>query len=213
MNISASEEKLIPKKHLSTPMTDVMLLWDTPILFEKLFQEHDIKCTRVLSNAIGTPFLPPCKCLMIPTGFANTAYTKIISGIERNKDTIEEFVKKGGIVAVFGPMISEHDYEWLPMDLKYTQKHETVNIHIVEEHGAQSIIQDIDQAVECDGYFSETKEKVLIENSYGKPVMVAKQLGEGMIIATTIHEFPSPEFLKWLCSGKKKIKLSIYKKT
>lgn len=188
-------------------MTDIMLLWDAPILFEKLFLEHDIKCTRVLSNAIGTPFLPPCKCLMIPTGFANPAYTKIISGIEKNKKAIEEFVKKGGIVAVFGPMVSEHNYEWLPMNLKYTQKHESTHLQTIDEHDAQCIIQDIDQPVECDGYFSETEDRVLIKNDEGKPVMVARQLGEGMIIATTIHEFPSPEYLRWLSKGKKKIKL------
>jgi hypothetical protein len=37
--------------------------------------------------------------------------------------------------------------------------------------------------------------------------MVVKELGEGKIIATTIHEFPSGEFLKWINETAKKSKL------
>ncbi len=181
-------------------MTDVMLIWDTPLLFEKLFLDNDLKCQRILSNAVGTPFLPPCKCIIIPTGFANPDYTKIVAGIERNGRAFEKFVKNGGILVVFGPMVSEYHYDWLPMKLTYVQEHGSTRVQKVDEHGAQSIISDvdIDTPIECDGYFSGTDADVLLNNSDGKPIMVAKDIGDGMVIATTIHEFPSADFLSWI---------------
>ncbi len=51
--------------------------------------------------------LPSCKCIIIPTGFANPDYTKIAAGIERNGKAFEKFVKNGGILVVFGPMVSK----------------------------------------------------------------------------------------------------------
>ena len=212
-------------------MTDVMLIWDTPLLFEKLFVDNDLKCQRILSQAVGTPFLPSCKCIIIPTGFANTEYTKIITGIERNGRAFEKFVKNGGILVVFGPMVPKYHYDWLPMKLTYVQEHGLSTLQKIGEHSCQSIIADIDAPVECDGYFLETATNnvnndafddvdtdanddtatnndtgsnidagidILLNNSEGKPVMVSKNVGHGIVIATTIHEFPSAGFLSWV---------------
>ncbi|MBN1134609.1 MAG: hypothetical protein JXA38_06840 [Methanosarcinaceae archaeon] len=188
-------------------MTDILLLWDTPLLFEKLFIEYNLKCQRTSSSAICTPFLPPCKCVLIPTGFANPMYTKILEGIEKNKRVFEKFVKKGGILVVFGPMVNEYYYEWLPMRLKYIQKHGSNLIQKVVEHDAQSLVPDISVPVESDGYFSETDSNVLFNNNDGKPIMVASEFGEGMVIATTIHEFPSSNFLSWVVNRAKMTKI------
>lgn len=177
-------------------MTDVMLLWETPLLFEKLFVEYNIKCQRVPAESIGTPFLPPCRCLVLPTGFANPAYTSTLKGIVRNKNKIENFLKKGGTVVIFGPMVPEHGYEWLPFGLKYVQEqgygivkrtggHE--DICVVDEHAAE---------VEYDGYFLDTDAKVVLTDESNRPLMVVKDVGKGKVIACSIHEFPSKEFLQ-----------------
>ena len=196
--ISVKDKLIIYRDSYRHYMTDVMLIWDTPLLFEKLFLDNDLKCQRILSNAVGTPFLPSCKCIIIPTGFANPEYTKILSGIERNGRAFEKFVKNGGILVVFGPMVSEYHYDWLPMELTYVQEHGSTLVQKVNDHGAQCIITDADTPIECDGYFSETDADVLLNNSDGKPVMVSKNLGDGIVIATTIHEFPSADFLSWV---------------
>ena len=67
-----------------------------------------------------------------------------------------------------------------------------------------SCIADVHESVECDGYYSETDGTVVIENSEGNAVMVVKEIGDGLVIATTIHEFPSSAFLKCI-SEKAKI--------
>ncbi len=188
-------------------MTDVMLLWDNALLFEKLFLEHDIKCQRIAPENLGTPFLPPSKCLMIPTGFANTDYTKVLNGIERSKKKLETFVEKGGTLVIFGPMISEYEYPWLPMKLRYVQKQMSANICITKEHIARCLVEDPKMEVEFDGYFTDTEGDVIFRDEDGNALMVVKKYGEGMIIATTIHEFPSGEFLKWIVENAKTTKI------
>ena len=195
------KDKLIIYRDSYRPyMTDVMLIWDTPLLFEKLFLDNDLKCQRILSHAVGTPFLPSCKCIIIPTGFANPEYTKIAAGIERNGRAFEKFVKNGGILVVFGPMVPEYHYDWLPVELMYVQELGSTLVQKVGEHGAQCIITDADTSVECDGYYSKTDADtdVVLNNSDGKPIMVAKNVGDGIVVATTIHEFPSADFLSWV---------------
>lgn len=188
-------------------MTDVMLLWDNPLLFEKLFEENGLKCQRILSTALGTPFLPACKCVIIPTGFANSAYTKILPGIERNGKAFEKFVSAGGVLVVFGALVTTYDHDWLPMQLTYKEKHGETSLHRVGEHGAQCIVNDPGMAVECDGYFSSTDGDVILNNDNGEAVMVVKKVGEGMIIATTVHEFPSPDFLVCVMDNARRSKL------
>ncbi len=188
-------------------MTEVMLIWDNPLLFEKLFKEHDIKCQRIVADSIGTPFTPPCKCVVIPTGFANKEYTNILPGIERNAKSFENFVRKGGNLIIFSPVVPEYSYRWLPMELEYKQKHQITKICKDEDHEAQCLVDNKCSEVEFDGYFSKTEGKVVYSSNEGMPLMVVKELGEGKIIATTIHELPSGEFLKWITETAKKSKL------
>ncbi|NYT19400.1 MAG: hypothetical protein GKC08_03805 [Methanosarcinales archaeon] len=188
-------------------MTDVLLLWDNPLLFEKLFKENGLKCQRILSTAIGTPFLPACKCVIVPTGFANSAYTKILPGIERNGKAFEKFVSAGGVLVVFGALVTKYDYNWLPMQLTYIEKHGETHLLRVGVHETQCIVDDSSQSVECDGYFSDTDGDVILKNDDGQAVMVVKKVGDGMIIATTVHEFPSPDFLSCVTDNARRSKI------
>lgn len=177
-------------------MTDVMLLWETPILFEKLFVEYNIKCQRVPAESICTPFLPPCKCLVLPTGFANPAYTSTLKSVVRNKNKIESFLKKGGTLVIFGPMVPEHGYEWLPFELKYVQEQGYGTVKRMEGHEDVCVIDEHTTEAEYDGYFLDTDAKVILTDEKNRPLMVAKDVGEGKVIACSIHEFPSKEFLQ-----------------
>lgn len=186
-------------------MTDVMLLWDTPLLFEKLFIEYNIKCQRVSTGSMGTPFLPPCKCLIIPTGFANPAYTKILSDIVRNKKKIHKFVENGGTLLIFGPMVEAYEFDWLPMKLKYIQRQMSAKVCKANDE-VQCLVEELEH-VEFDGYFTDVGGDVLLKDEDGNALMVSKKVGEGMIFATTIHELPSEDFLKRMVQHAKSTKL------
>jgi hypothetical protein len=187
-------------------MSDVILLWDCPLLFEKLFVEYGLECSRALSTSLGTPYLPACKVLLLPTGFANTQYTKTGIGLERGKRSLEKFVTKGGTLLVFSPLVPEYGYEWLPFSLKYVMEENPCTPQPVGEHDAQKLVGDIAPPVGCDGYFTETDADVVLEDDKGRPIMVVKDSGEGMIVATTIHELPAAAFFECRVSCTKKVK-------
>ena len=200
-------DKFICGSSLSLFMSDVIILWDCPLLFEKLFLEYGLECSRALSTSLGTPYLPPCKILILPTGFANKQYTKTGVGLERGKRSLESFVTKGGTLLIFSPLVPEYEYEWLPFSLKYIMEENPCTPRPVGEHEAQKLVENIIPPAGCDGYFSETDAQVVLEDDRGRPIMVVKEIGDGMIVATTIHELPAAGFFecRTACTGKVKI--------
>ncbi len=187
-------------------MSDVILLWDCPLLFEKLFVEYGLQCTRALSTSLGTPYLPACKIMILPTGFANKQYTKTGVGLERGKRSLEKFVTKGGTLLVFSPLVPEYDYEWLPFSLKYVMEENPCTPQPVGKHDAQKLVENITLPAGCDGYFTETDADVVLNDEKGRPIMVVKEIGEGIIVATTVHELPSAGFFECRAACTKKVK-------
>jgi hypothetical protein len=187
-------------------MSDVILLWDSPLLFEKLFAEYGLQCSRALSTSLGTPYIPACKVLILPTGFANKQYTKTGTGLERSKSSLENFVTKGGTLLVFSPLVPEYEYEWLPFSLKYVMEENPCTPQSVGNYDAQKLVENIIPPVGCDGYFAETDADVVLKDDKNRPIMVVKEIGEGLIVATTIHELPSAEFFECRVTCTKKVK-------
>jgi hypothetical protein len=179
-------------------MTDVMLVWDSPLLFEKLFTECGLECMRVDDTALCTPFLPPSKCLILPTGFANPAYSKVCKGIGNKGKKLADFVKKGGTLIIFGPLVSSYSFEWLPFKLEYIEEHEPFFLHQINHGDTPCIVENLSERVECDGYFSKAEATVILENERKQPVMIEKKIGKGKIMASTIHEFPSKKFITYM---------------
>ena len=186
-------------------MPDIALIGDRTFLFEKLFQEIGSTYHFLLPSILGSPLLPQYKMVMIPTGFANPQYSKTLPVLQRCKSNIDNFVKDGGILTVFGPLVHEHNYEWLPLSLKY-----------VCELGSQKVAPSSHECSclcctltpECDGYLvpGEGFETVL-KDSKGRAILVAGKHGQGMIVATSVHEFPAAEYIRWAISKAKPSKL------
>ena len=194
---------------LSLFMSDVILLWDCPLLFEKLFAEYGLECCRALSTSLGTSYLPACKVLILPTGFANKQYTKTGVGLERSKRSLENFVAKGGTLLIFSPLVPEYEYEWLPFSLKYIMEENPCIPQPVGEHEAQKLVYNIVPPLGCDGYLTETDADadVVLKDDKGRSIMVVKEIGDGMIVATTIHELPAAEFFECRTACTKKVKI------
>ena len=188
-------------------MSDVILLWDSPLLFEKLFLEYGLECTRAVSSSVGTPYLPACKILILPTGFANKQYTKTGVGLERSKNSLEKFVSKGGTLLIFSPLVPKYEYEWLPFTLEYIMEDNQCIPEHVGEHEAQKLIENIIPPVGCDGYFSKTDAEIALKDDKDRAIMVVKEIEDGMIVATTIHEFPAAQFFECRAACTKKVKV------
>ncbi len=182
-------------------MPDIGLIWDTKLLFEKLFVEHGFDYQLVHPASLGSPFVPKFKLVIIPTGFANPQYSSVLPPLMRNRHRVENFIKTGGTLLVYGALTESHNYDWLPVNIEYVQCYGPVELSEHCQHAASMIFPDT--RPECDGFFTSCDGNCIMVNESGEPVLVTIEYGEGLIIATTIHEFPTPEFIRWALDGSK----------
>jgi hypothetical protein len=179
-------------------MPDIALIGDRTFLFEKLFQELGASYQFLQPSILGSPFLPKFKMIMIPTGFANPQYSKTLPMLQRFKSNMASFIRDGGILTVFGPLVPEHDFDWLPLPLKYvcelgSQKIEPCG---ATEHDCACLCGTT--TPECDGYFLPGQGfETVLKDSKGRAILVAGKYGQGMIVATSVHEFPAAEYIRW----------------
>jgi len=179
-------------------MSDIALIGERTFLYEKLFADSGASFQFLSTSVLGSPFLPKFKMLVIPTGFANPEYCKTLPALQRMKSNISDFVKKGGVLTVFGPMVPEHDYDWLPLPLRYVCD---IGSRCVasSEHECSCLLNT--RTPECDGYLiaGEGFETVL-KDEKDRVILAKASYGEGLIVATSVHEFPAAQYLKWALS-------------
>jgi len=180
-------------------VTDVSFLSNRGNAFESTFKEYGYTCLQIQPQAFGSPFCGPTKLLIIPSGFADPKYYKILPALENNTDKIAEFLEKGGIVLTFGAMLEDYEYTWLPMKLKYHMQFKTRNVKTVSPDSPAALLVEPGQK-DCDGYFTEHSGETIMVIDDDRPVLVHKQIGKGHIIASALHEYPEKRFLDWACS-------------
>jgi glutamine amidotransferase-like uncharacterized protein len=141
-------------------------------------------------------------CLIIPTGFGNRSYSNLLPALRASSSRIKRFVENGGNLLVFGAAADKPDaYNWLPFPVTY--KHDChprdVVCTLLSESG--TLIQDYDTTqIECDGSFSSHSGDS-VGTSENEDVIIEKQIGQGKIVVTSIHEFPSKDFFKKFCNA------------
>ncbi len=177
-------------------MPDIAIIGEKTFLFEKLLEEAEREHQFVKPEVLGSPFLPRFRMVLIPTGFANPQYSKTLPALRAAKSRIADFLERGGVLTVFGPLVPEHDFDWLPLPLKYVEEYETTRLVPVFDHRCAALVGA--KEADCDGYLvpGEGFETVLTDSG-GRPVLVIGKHGRGKIVATTIHEFPSADYLCW----------------
>src|SRR5674536_41200 len=79
-------------------MSDIALIWDRPLLFEKLFVEYGLACVRVSPLQIGTAYSPKFKVAILPVGFGNPAYSTVAKSVRRVGTPLQQFMRKGGVL-------------------------------------------------------------------------------------------------------------------
>jgi len=184
-------------------VTDVSFLSDRGNVFEAAFSEYGFTCQQVKPQAFGSPFYRPAKLLIIPSGFADPKYYKVLPALEQNKDKIKSFIENGGILLAFGAMLEDYTYGWLPMDLKYHMQFKTRNVQLVKPDSPAAMLVEAAQK-DCDGYLTEHDGEAVMRLDDGKPVLVHKKFGRGHIIASSIHEYPDKKLIEWACSPERK---------
>lgn len=183
---------------------DIALLWDKELTYKRYLIDHGFTCEVIRPGIIAAPFfsLRLYKVLLVPAGFGNPFYSRILTELRATSEGIKQFIRSGGTLLVSGAFADTDAYNWLPIRIKYVQEARRVKIELVKEHEAAAIVEPSGDCF-CDGYFEDVDpdcEVVMKRGEDKKPLLVFAAYGAGRIIATTIHEYPSSQFITY-CVG------------
>jgi hypothetical protein len=184
---------------------EIALLWDKEITYKRYLIDRGFDCEVVTPGTLAAPFFSTrlCRLLIVPAGFGNTLYSRILKELRATRMVITDFVKGGGTLLVSGSFSIGGAYDWLPIKIEYVMEERRVKIELITEHEAATMVEK-DECF-CDGYFEEVDagcEGLLTvkRDEDEKAILVVSRYGAGKIIATTIHEYPSEQFLAY-CVG------------
>jgi hypothetical protein len=155
----------------------------------------------VTPHLLAAPFFRgQYSVLIIPTGFANPAYSQVLPALKASSGRIRRFVENGGTLVVYGAADPFPDrYSWLPFSVVYRYDPGNSRIEIEPDHPLSSIISDYDpDHIEYDGFFPSFEGNT-VGTIDGKTVLLEKTLGKGVIVVTSIHEYPSKSFVTSIC--------------
>src|SRR5665647_1418058 len=177
-------------------------VWQTKQHFNRYIEDCGITCELITPHMLAAPFYRGTfNCLIIPTGFANPAYSNLLPALRAAAPRIRKFVENGGNILVFGAASDKPDaYDWLPFSVTYSHDCHPRRIECSSSSSTQTIIDDYNsECIECDGSFP-SHEGLSVGIAESSDIIIEKQIGSGKIIVTSIHEFPSRAFLKNICS-------------
>lgn len=178
-------------------MTEIALIWDRHLLFEKLFVEYGFDSERVSPLQIGSPYAPRFRLAILPVGFGNSTYTTVAKTIKILSTPLQRFVRKGGSLVVFSPYVDNYDYTWLGLSYRFKLivRSELVKLSVKREHPATQIVDILEG--QTDGYLMGGDEHDVVLTSTDGPVLTVTSVERGHIILSTIHEFPARRFIEW----------------
>jgi len=180
------------------------LLWDGPLMFSRLIEDCGACCELVSPHMLASPFYRGrFVALVAPTGFGNPAYSRLLPALRASSDRIQRFIENGGNMLIFGAGDERPDaYNWLPFAVTYHQQYGACSVDFENESPYASIVADWGTAsVECDGFFSNFDADTVAVSGNGNAVMLKRKIGEGMVVLTSIHEYPSRQFLRIFSCG------------
>lgn len=182
----------------------VGLLSDCAPTFNRFIEGCEICCEVITPHLLAAPFFRRYfTTLIIPTGFANPRYSHLLPALRAIGDRFARFVDDGGKVLVFGAADSNTlSYDWLPFALTYNHCYGERQITMENMDPFITFLEGYDtMRIPADGYFSTYDAIPIAHTEQKEVVMVVKKYGNGCIVATTIHEYPSQKFLqRFSCS-------------
>ena len=182
------------------------LLWDGPLMFARLIEDCGACCEAVNPYMLASPFWRGrFVSVIVPTGFANPAYSNLLPALRAAEERIRRFVESGGRLLVFGAGCAREDaYDWLPFPVTYSFAYGPRAVRYTNESEYTSLFDGYDlAAVECDGSFPAHGGETLAVSPSGEALLVGKAVGDGMVLVSSIHEYPSREFLKRFSCGER----------
>ncbi len=177
---------------------------DSSTTFRRFVEDCQVRCEVITPHLLAAPFFRGSYVtIIIPTGFANPKYSLFLPVLRAKADRIRTFLERGGRLLVFGAAEARPDaYDWLPFQAEYHHDYGEREVILPEEWGLGSLLEGYDlTAVPCDGTFTCQEGDIAGFTREGRMVLLGKRVGEGVVIITSLHEYPSRKFLKEFACG------------
>jgi hypothetical protein len=182
------------------------LLWDHHQIFHRYVEDCGIRCDVVTPHLLAAPFFRGrYVALIVPTGFGNPAFSRLQPALNAAAERIERFVEDGGRLLVYGACTDRTGaYDWLWFPVTYVHGFATSAVTMDPGSPGRSLLEGCDtMAVTIDGHFSCSGGVSRAWTDRGAPVLLESSLGAGSAIVTSIHEYPSREFLSAFCCSER----------
>ncbi|MEN6611326.1 MAG: hypothetical protein ABFC24_10830 [Methanoregulaceae archaeon] len=179
------------------------LFGESKQFFDRYIEDCGVNCEVVTPQVVATPFYRGrFSALIIPTGFANPKYSNLLPALRASSPRLKRFVEAGGNLLVFGAGADRPDaYDWLPFLVTYSHGYADYCLEFPENSPNSAIASDYDHTcIPCDGFFP-CHEATVLATAEGKAVLLERTIGNGTILVTSIHEYPSRGFVGKFCSS------------
>ncbi len=194
------------------------VVWDAPLLFTRLVEDCGYTAELITPHLLAAPFFRRSySALIIPGGFGNPAYSRVLPALRARESRIQRFVSGGGTVVVFGAGADSPDaYDWLGLRVVYRFGFTEGVPECSHSSPLSSLTDDCPDPVTIDGTFEtgagpapasgagqlmEEGGPHVVLRVRGCPVLLEYHCGAGRIILTTVHEYPSRGFLCHISPG------------
>jgi len=187
-------------------MSGTAIFWDSVNMFHKLVEETTGPVEAVTPLILSAPFFRgKFNGIIIPTGFGNTHYSRMLPALRACSGRIEKYLEEGGKLLVYGAAdASPARYDWLPISVDYHFEFQEHQIESDTSSPWSSIVDGYDSAkFACDGWFEkvENGKTIVFSKSVGKPVFVEVKIGNGTLLLASTHEYPTVSFLNEFKKG------------
>ncbi|MDR3102746.1 MAG: hypothetical protein LBU24_06050 [Methanocalculaceae archaeon] len=187
----------------------IAVFWDEKMMFHRLVEDACGYCEAVAPLMLAAPFYKGNYTgIIIPTGFSNQQYSKLLPVLRAVSGRIKEYLEDGGRLFVYGaadPVKTGNPYDWLPVKVEYHFEFAEHKLDVDESSPWRSLFDGYDtNAFATDGWFTTSPGKpiAITENKF--PVFTECRFGKGILLLASTHEYPSNAFLKQFAAADRK---------
>ena len=179
----------------------IAVFWDSKMMFHRLVEDACGYCEAVTPLMLAAPFYKGRYTgVIIPTGFGNTQYSKMLPALRAVSGRIEEYLEEGGRLLVYGaadPAHTGNPYDWLPVEAEYHFGFAEHKLEIDASSPWKSLFDGYaTEKFATDGWFVQYPGRPVAVAENGFPVFVECSVGKGTLLLASTHEYPSDAFLK-----------------
>ena len=120
-------------------MSKIAVFWDSEMMFHRMVEDAAGPVEAVTPLILSAPFFRgKFSGIIVPTGFGNTSYSKMLPALRACAGRIEDYLEDGGKMLVYGAAdAGPARYDWLPVKAEYHYEFMEHELDVAESSAQQ----------------------------------------------------------------------------